>query len=710
MAQVPRAAMAPLEKAAQDLVRSGRVAEARSVVTVLEQLGADDKLLAKVRAAVGQAAAKPPKVTGDGAQQGAALRKALAGVVAHLEKSPPAERQQTARALLVLDSELPAAHAALGRERVDGRWVDPVERACAARRAVVRQRAAAALEQAFAVESRVVEHPLFVALGVPRVTELQCGPLRVVSEWPEAKARRAFRWALQGFSLSRWLCGDDPAAPPRGASYLHFGQRVLYLRAVDHLGATGVIDAAEVAAVRPLQAFNVPDGTRLLQDMTEAAFATAMLHDDAHYRVRQPWLLAGHVDWVGRQLFGSPLGVYTFAEQEGASPGTVAGGIDAEREAMERLGKAGLAGARAYLRWLCERREDPSWTRAFVEQLGMIPADCVVKCTFVHEYLVEREVFARLLTAPRDQVAFQGAVADALGEPWDRFEETWRSWMLGGAAPGVVQRLGGAQVDALTADESKGLEHLNRIRERALSVQRYRSPKPPPVAFERSLADAARLHARYLQQNRDQLAAWPDAHEEYVDRPGFSPEGSFAGLHSVIAGANDSVAAIDGWMGTFYHRLPLVDPGLLRTGFAVDGGIAVLDAGSICMPTNTHAHISVWPPPDAADVPLRFHPELPNPVPGEDQGQWGFPVTFQHHLQPPYDPAAVVMELHLGDRNGPAVECWYSSPVAPTNPELSPADAYCLIPKAALAPRSAYTVVVSMPEREPLVWSFRTRG
>ena len=709
-AQVPATVLQPLDRVAQDIVRSGRLAEARSVVAVLEQLGADDKLLAKSRAAIGQAMAKPAKPTGDGSQQASALRKAMTGLSAQLAKAAPADRTRIAAALLALDSTHAEAHAAFGRRLVDGRWADPLEERCAARRAVVRDRVARTLKQDFAIESKVTEHPLYAALGVAKVTELQCGPLRVVTEWPEPKARRAFRWALQGLALSRWLCGGDADAAPRGASYVHFGQRVLYQRAVEHLGSTAVIPDEEVRAVLPLQAFNLPDGTRLLQDNTEAAFATAMTYDDAYYRVRHPWLLAGHVDWVGRSLFGSPLGTYTFDEEAARSPGTVAGGIDAEREAMERLGKAGLAGARAYLRWLCERREDPPWTRAFVEEVGMIPAGAVVKCTFVHEYLVERELFAGLLAAPKDTVPFQDAVAAATVEPWDRFEETWRTWMLGGAAPGVLQRLAGAAVDALTEDEARGLAHLNRIRERAHAVQRYRSPKPPAVTFERSLADAARLHAKYLQLNPDQSGAWPDAHEEYVDRPGFTPEGSFAGLHSVIAGADNSVAAIDGWMGTFYHRLPLTDPGLLRTGFAIDGGIAVLDAGSICMPTNTHALFALWPPPGGTDVPLRFHPEMPNPVPGEDQSQWGYPVTFQHHLQPPHDPAGVRMTLRLGDAQGSVVDCWYSTPVAPTNPELSPADSYCLIPKAALAPKAAYTVVVEMPGRDPLSWSFRTGG
>ena len=69
---------------------------------------------------------------------------------------------------------------------------------------------------------------------------------------------------------------------------------------------------------------------------------------------------------------------------------------------------------------------------------------------------------------------------------------------------------------------------FDEVRRAALakSGQRYQEPEPPTVTFERELADGALAHARYLQQNKEQLAAWPDAHEEWPDRPGFSAAGS----------------------------------------------------------------------------------------------------------------------------------------------------------------------------------------
>jgi hypothetical protein len=55
------------------------------------------------------------------------------------------------------------------------------------------------------------------------------------------------------------------------------------------------------------------------------------------------------------------------------------------------------------------------------------------------------------------------------------------------------------------------------------------------------------------------------------------------------------------------------------------------------------------------------------------------------------------------------VPCWFSSPLAPTNPELAPSGSFCLIPKAPLRPATRYTVVVTWPPQAELVWSWRTR-
>jgi hypothetical protein len=75
----------------------------------------------------------------------------------------------------------------------------------------------------------------------------------------------------------------------------------------------------------------------------------------------------------------------------------------------------------------------------------------------------------------------------------------------------------------------------------------------PPGVFDSALGSAARKHADYLKLNR--LAA----HEEDPKLPGYSEEGNLAGLSSLITFEGKD-GAVNGMMGTFYHRRLMLDP------------------------------------------------------------------------------------------------------------------------------------------------------
>lgn len=698
-------ALRALDSATQDLLRNGRVAAAQQLLAVLTELGYDGKTLQKLRTSIENQKPGKPKDPADKAA--AALRKAVLPLIAELPKLPIQQRQKVAAAILRIDGECEAAHAALLQQREGAKWLDAQAAQCAARVPVIERAITDARRLPFTIEAKSTHHPLYQALGIDPVTEVRLGDLTVYTEWPIAKAARAVRTAAQGCALSRWLMDQPLAFVPGKRTYLHFAQQTFYQKAITWLQEQKRIDDAETIAVRNLLAFDIGN-ERLLQDLTEAAFAVSLVHDDAYYRLPQRWLLAGHVDWIGRCAIGAALGRFTSAVDRHST--RAQSPDDAERVAMARLAAAGMLGAKCYLQWLVQHDQDPAWSTTFLDQLGLIPPDGVIKDLFVHDFLVQRGVLAQLTKASAKPGEFAISVEQALSIPWPEFEHAWRRWFTGGNFLGIADRIAGKDVELLSADELKALNYLNALRKQALLVQRYKEDPAPDVTFERELADATKLHALYLHENPAQLAAWPDAHEEWPDRKGFTPKGSMAGGNSVIAGASDCIQAIDGWMGTFYHRLPLTAPGLLRTGFCVEHGVAVLDAQSMAMPSNSTFLISLWPAKDASDVPLHFAPELPNPVPSQDQSSWGYPVTFQHHLATPFDPAAVTMTLHEGKESGPMVDCYYSSPNAPTNPEMSPSDSYCLIPKQALKGKTDYTAIILMPERDPLVWTFHTRA
>ena len=357
-----------------------------------------------------------------------------------------------------------------------------------------------------------------------------------------------------------------------------------------------------------------------------------------------------------------------------------------------------------------------------MDQYGKIQGDELLKATFVMEMFAQdgpvHPLLAKLPNVVEGASALE-VLERALGGPIADLEAAWREWFVP-ARPGVVQRLGAPLVEEkLSGDEKATLDHLVAIREQAGIAK-------PDVDFDRPASDACRKHAIYLARHADQLERWPDAHEEYPDREGFDPEGAWAGGHSVIApGSRDGKDAIDSWMATFYHRLPLLDPALLRVGYALESSCAVLDSGSFVgirerrgVEAGMGQGVDVtwwaiaWPPPGATDVPTRFQDELPDPVPGEDDAKMGYPITFQ--LLHRYDGRRELeLELREGSASGRAVPCWFSTPSKPTNPKLAPDDAWCLIPKGPLDPGKSYFVagrlkiVANQTAEADVAWSFR---
>ena len=103
----------------------------------------------------------------------------------------------------------------------------------------------------------------------------------------------------------------------------------------------------------------------------------------------------------------------------------------------------------------------------------------------------------------------------------------------------------------------------------------------PPVVLDDELSKACRLHARYLVRNIDR----PEVrglgmHDEDPSLPGATPEGRRAGRASVVSQESDGDGAVDGWMNTLFHRIPLLDPDLKKVGY---GCARLPDQGWICV-------------------------------------------------------------------------------------------------------------------------------
>lgn len=106
-----------------------------------------------------------------------------------------------------------------------------------------------------------------------------------------------------------------------------------------------------------------------------------------------------------------------------------------------------------------------------------------------------------------------------------------------------------------------------------------------PVTLDEKRSRGCRLHARYLARNIDQPAVQGlGMHDEDASLPGATPEGRRAGRASVVAREPDAGAAVDGWIDTLFHRVPLLNPDLKTVGYACvrlpdRGYVCVMDAG-----------------------------------------------------------------------------------------------------------------------------------
>jgi hypothetical protein len=711
----PQPILDRLGRAAQELAKKGRRAECDEALAVLRDLRAPTKDVETQRLAATKTLAKAKDAGPLVPDVGKSLTKLAADLAGCLAAAPEGEARTTlARQVLRLDATVRDAHLALDDVERDGRFVPKAVAPCLARRAEIQEAVGKArrLEVNFEIGPSAL--PVIERLYGKKGTCLRYGELAVHSvDFEPLQLERELREVMRAVALSHWFMTGKLEIPKlaKRLDFVFISSHPTYLKALSDAGASGEITPAEAEAAK---------GWLGYAGKTHSLFD---LHAESEIRVwafyhclgshenyttagdgPQTALYAGHINWLYTNFLGASMPAVAWV---GSSSGKTAGETHdtpaetEQRKEMVRLARAGLQGTRRFMAWLAHRGEDPAWSRSMVPGIDKLGAADLMKSTIVVDWLQETGEFAKLYAdtngKPGAPATFEPLVPGGLAA----LEGRWREWLFADEpASGLVQRLT-VPPETPTAGEAAATRRLDALRSSAIT------PKPAPVGIDRDLSAGCLAHAAYLLKHPKQQAAWPDAHEEYPGEEAWTPAGARAGLESVIypgvAGADE---AIDGWMSTFYHRLPLLDPGLLRIGFGLDKGVAVLDAGGLVAPPEWNYEVH-WPPTDAKAVPRRFVAEMPNPVPGEDQAAWGYPVTVQ--LFGDHEDTDIAMKLFLGNQRGVEVPCRYSTPRRPTNPLLVPPAAYCLIPKATLAAGATYTVTVEgLPKGAALTWSFAT--
>lgn len=230
------------------------------------------------------------------------------------------------------------------------------------------------------------------------------------------------------------------------------------------------------------------------------------------------------------------------------------------------------------------------------------------------------------------------------------------------------------------------------------------------VTLDADLSKACTLHARYLIRNDGHPSVQGlGAHDEDPKLPGFTEEGRRAGKSSDIA-FTDLPVAVDQWMASLFHRIPILDPRLQYVGMAAEKGgkwgwVTLMEVTS-GLKGAAPADPVLWPPDKMKDVPTDLGRELPNPIPKDADGKGGYPVTATFPFGKPVTEASMVLRIGKAD-----VPVWLSTPDQPADARFQ-RNTVCVIARDALKPRTSYTVELSATVSGKAVrrtWSFTTR-
>ena len=611
----------------------------------------------------------------------------------------PEDGRELAEIVLALDNLQPDANQALGRTLEAGVWRSSES---LARRAVqgrvetlVREARNLGFEAVHA-PSRLALEDLFDGHSLNSVTVRGItahGPL------DQARLERIVVAAVQGTALSNALLGNGLQVPERivGRQFLLLDSEEQFQLALEEAHRNHGITVGELArqSEERFATFQDHRGWVTARWRTEADFAALLLTSlvtDVLGPGAQSCLLAGHVNWLCLTLLGTSLPPELSSELSDLSSIAEADRSRHE-EVLFRSAQRGLHGCRSWMIGLAARGADPPWSRSMQRHLAQIEGNALFKATIVNEHLQETEQLARLLEATRGAERPVDAFEEALGRALPEYEAEWRIWLVQADAlpeDGMAQRLLGSQATAGASLETRATDLLNRLRRSARPAS---GPELEAVRPFPDLSLGARAHARYLELNPERLGLWPAAYEEDLRQDGYSAAGAWAGRHAVIHRASDPETALSDWMATFYHRLPLLHPGLFGVGVGSAGDVLVLDTGSLVLDP-WQEHWIAWPPEGAEDVPLAYHATPPSPVPARDASEWGYPVTLQAFL--PEQRNALHVELRLlrdTQEGGEPVACHVLDPRAPLFSRRVPENAWGVIPEQRLDPDTRYTVI-----------------
>jgi uncharacterized protein YkwD len=257
-----------------------------------------------------------------------------------------------------------------------------------------------------------------------------------------------------------------------------------------------------------------------------------------------------------------------------------------------------------------------------------------------------------------------------------------------------------------------------------------------PVSIDPELSVGCVAHARYLVAHHGSPAtAGLGVHAESPSQAGFSKAGDLAARRSVITEFGSNLpglpdrgwpfTAIDLWMSTLYHRVPMLDPDLTRIGLgyarndtATAWYVDMDVGGGRDSEGGTSSKAVIYPGNGQTDVPRRFGwgtPELPNPLPaGYKPDNAGYPITVSFPRAGKIADVTATLR-HEADEAEPSakpedVSFWLSTPERPAC-DADQQSTICLIAAKRFREHGTYRVSVEATvdgKKWQKTWKFTT--
>lgn len=281
-----------------------------------------------------------------------------------------------------------------------------------------------------------------------------------------------------------------------------------------------------------------------------------------------------------------------------------------------------------------------------------------------------------------------------------------------GAAAALLLALAVASADPpkkgkeppLSPDDAKALAKINDARKLA---------GVGPVVVDATMSKNCAAHAAYLLKHYDEMMkAGTSMHSEDEKKDGYTKDGAAAGKASDIHYVAPP-EAVDGFLASLYHRIPLLNADLQKIGIGTVKGTA--NPPFVCcidvltgLPalTEERSKVVMYPADGQKEVPLEFGGERPTPIP-DDKDAAGYPVTatFREIV------AVTEATATLKDATGAEVPVWFSSPEKSVQPQ-GQRNTVAMIAKDPLKPATTYTVTVECKmdgKAWKKTWKFTTK-